>query len=352
MKKTLQAITQIKDGTMTVIASDESIDRAGDSLKIKDWNLKNFKKNPVLQAGHDYRPQFTIGIAKNIRVEGTKLLFEPKFHTITDLAKEIKAMYEEGVLKAWSVGFIPGYEKDQKNELLEVSAVAVPANANALVMAKGMNQEQEGEIKEKLDEFISEESKETPGEINDDNISDENKITQEEIDNAKEEPVEEKPVEEPVEETPTEEEVPVEKTPVEEKPAEEAPVETPVVETPVEEKPQEEIKPEESKVEEKTIELEKKEGRTISTKNKKLVGNAIISLKETIDALEKLLEMSEVEKPKKSVEQNLQKAEGIDIKSRRTGKVQKELSIDELTVRTLKEISKKTSFALNKLNRK
>ena len=60
-KKTLQAITKFINGKMTAVASDESRDRVGDRLKVQDWDLKNFKKNPVLQAGHDYRPQFTIG---------------------------------------------------------------------------------------------------------------------------------------------------------------------------------------------------------------------------------------------------------------------------------------------------
>jgi len=153
-KYELKAITEIDtEGKITVIASDESIDRAGDSLKVVDWNFKNFKKNPVLQAGHDYRPQFTIGIAKNIRIEDEKVLFEAEFHDITELARETHKMYQTGFLKAWSVGYIPANEEGGKNELLEVSAVAVPANANALVIAKGMNLDEEKEIGEKLDEF-------------------------------------------------------------------------------------------------------------------------------------------------------------------------------------------------------
>ncbi len=158
-KKIIKAITEIVDGKMLAIASDESIDRVGDSLKAKDWDLNNFNKNPVLQAGHDYRPQFTIGIAKNIITKEGKLIFEPIFHTITQLAREIKEMYEQGILKAWSVGYIPS-EDGGKNELLEVSAVAVPANANALVIAKGMDSNQEKEVGEKIKEFIDGETKE------------------------------------------------------------------------------------------------------------------------------------------------------------------------------------------------
>ena len=149
--KHLKAITEIVDGKMVAVASDESIDRSGDSLKVLNWDFKNFKKNPVLQAGHDYRPQYTIGIAKNVKVEGKKVTFEPVFHTITGLAREIKEMFEQGFLKAWSVGFIPSEfneNSNSKNELLEISAVAVPANANALITSKGMDEGQvENEIK-------------------------------------------------------------------------------------------------------------------------------------------------------------------------------------------------------------
>jgi hypothetical protein len=138
-KQELKAITEIDaDGKMLAIASDDSPDRVGDSLDINKWDLKNFKKNPILLAGHDYRPEYVIGVAKNIRIEGNQLLFEPVFHSITELARNIGQMFKDGILRAWSVGFIPNglmnpEDKSSKNELLEISAVSVPANANALM---------------------------------------------------------------------------------------------------------------------------------------------------------------------------------------------------------------------------
>ena len=132
-KKEIQAFTEKIDGKMTAIASTEAVDRSGDSIKVKDWDFKNFKTNPVLQAGHDYHPLSTIGVAKNIRItKDNKVVFEPQFHDITQLAREIGKMYEQKYLTAWSVGFIPAEEEGKKHELLEVSAVAVPANAEAL----------------------------------------------------------------------------------------------------------------------------------------------------------------------------------------------------------------------------
>ena len=150
-KKHLKAITQKQDGRLLAIASTEDVDRSGDSILVKDWDFGNFNRNPVLQAGHDYRPQYTIGIAKDLHVEGDKVIFEPIFHTITPLAKQIKEMYEKGFLKAWSVGFIPAQSKGGRHELLEVSAVAVPANANALM--KSMASIEEKQVEEIAEQF-------------------------------------------------------------------------------------------------------------------------------------------------------------------------------------------------------
>ena len=154
-KKFLEATTSKKDGKLVAIASTETEDRVGDSLKMEDWDLSSYLKNPVLQAGHDHNPQFTIGIAKNIRVDGKQLIFEPHFHELTQLAKDVKAMFESdpAILRAWSVGFIPrAMYKDEegnplgKNELLEVSAVAVPANSECLTVAKGYGEKEAKKI--------------------------------------------------------------------------------------------------------------------------------------------------------------------------------------------------------------
>ncbi|MFA5583308.1 MAG: AAA family ATPase [Bacteriovoracaceae bacterium] len=195
-KQELKAITEIKAGKLIAIASTETEDRAGDSLKVKDWDFVNFMKNPVLQAGHDYRPQYTIGVAKNIRVDGRKVIFEPIFHEITPLAKQIKQMYEEGILRAWSVGFIPADgNKRPKHELLEVSAVAVPANQEALMVEmKSMDKSQEHEIESKLKEFVESNIEERDIDNDENEAPNEEDVhTEEESDVIEETPVSEAP---------------------------------------------------------------------------------------------------------------------------------------------------------------
>lgn len=127
---------------LVAVASTAVEDRHGEVVEVAGWDLKNFKKNPVLLWGHQHEIP-AIGIAKNIRItgEGKKqaLTFEPVFHDATDFAKALKAMVEDlGILNSFSVGFLP-HDMDgnryTKQELLEISLVNVPANPDARIMA-------------------------------------------------------------------------------------------------------------------------------------------------------------------------------------------------------------------------
>jgi HK97 family phage prohead protease len=148
-KDILRAIIKQEGGKLFAVASDESVDRQGDKLDMSKWDLTNFKKNPVLLAGHMYAPQFVIGKVAGLKVEGKKLLFNPEFHEITELAREMKRMVEEGWINAFSVGFQwkrkideTGKVVDEVYELLEISLVAVPANANALVRRSAASEDE------------------------------------------------------------------------------------------------------------------------------------------------------------------------------------------------------------------
>lgn len=129
------------DKGMVAVASTAVVDRQGEIVSVDGWELKNFKKNPVMLWAHDHQIP-AIGTAKNLRIEGTgkraKLVFEPEFHEHTDFAKAIKKMYEDKIINSFSVGFQP-IDMDgntyTKQELLEISGVNVPANHEARVMA-------------------------------------------------------------------------------------------------------------------------------------------------------------------------------------------------------------------------
>lgn len=140
------------------IASDETLDRQGEVIPIESWDLKNFKKNPVLIVNHDYKVQNIVGRAKNLRMDGKTLVFEPMFHELTQLAKEVKAMVEEGMLNTVSVGFMPIWPKKDgekvKNELLEISFVPVPANPSASRISKALEDQAEKGIEPEAEDQI------------------------------------------------------------------------------------------------------------------------------------------------------------------------------------------------------
>lgn len=147
-----KALTENINGKLLAVASEEVTDRDGDILSIDGWDLKNFKKNPILLWLHNMSGRsLPIGRAKSIGVKEVdgkkKLVFEPEFEEITEEGKIIGEFYKQGFLKAWSVGFLPiefekldtneyGMSKYKfiKQELLEVSAVPIPALPSAVMM--------------------------------------------------------------------------------------------------------------------------------------------------------------------------------------------------------------------------
>lgn len=155
-KKFIKALIENINGKMVAVASDNTVDRHGDSLPVEAWDLKNYRKNPVLQFAHNYSIP-PVGVAKNIKIDNGKLIFEPVFHEITELARETKKLYDEGIMKAFSVGFLPKQKSDKeelKLELLEISAVPVPANPSALVLEKSIEQEISDEDKIKMENWF------------------------------------------------------------------------------------------------------------------------------------------------------------------------------------------------------
>jgi len=129
-----------------VVGSDDSVDRHGDKINPKGWDLTNFKKNPVIMLNHDYS-QFPIGKAVNVKRSKNSLVFDIQFSKTLPLAQEAFGLVKEGIMKAWSVGFLvkewatagSEYTIDSM-ELLELSLVGIPANPNALLNSLNADQ--------------------------------------------------------------------------------------------------------------------------------------------------------------------------------------------------------------------
>lgn len=141
------------DGMYEFIASDETVDRYGDVIRVSGWELANYKKNPIVLFGHD--KSLPVGIAPKVWVESKKLMIGIKLANegTSPFIDTVRKLVDQKIIRAVSVGFLPTaepkYLRDEANdrvtgmefvgqELLENSLVTVPANPAALSTVKSM----------------------------------------------------------------------------------------------------------------------------------------------------------------------------------------------------------------------
>ena len=129
---------------LTFVISSEEVDRHGDVVLAQGWRLQAYLQNPVFLWAHDYGLP-VIGRALAVWTEPGLLLARLQFAP-TAFASQVAALYRGGYQQGVSVGFRPlRYEERRdartgaflgirflEQELLEVSAVPVPANRQAL----------------------------------------------------------------------------------------------------------------------------------------------------------------------------------------------------------------------------
>ena len=110
-------------------------------------DISNFQRNPVLVWAHDYHSPFAvIGRAVEMEVTGNDFRIRPEWRepvNDTDPMHIIRSLIDGGLVKALSIGFRPiewnenpqGGLTFTRAEILEVSAVPIPANQSALRLA-------------------------------------------------------------------------------------------------------------------------------------------------------------------------------------------------------------------------
>jgi len=143
------------------IASDETVDRMGDVILVKGWELQTFRKNPQALWRHDTIDSFeaSLPIGQVTEMEkgewkGRSALLETITYLedgISSAADTIWKLVDKGVIRAVSVGFLPikmtwpesPDEREQlglgpygvlfeKQEQIELSNCTIPANPAAL----------------------------------------------------------------------------------------------------------------------------------------------------------------------------------------------------------------------------
>jgi len=187
------------------IASDESLDRYDEVICASGWRLDTYRRNPVFQNAHQYgdilftlgkalitevrippRPSDGRGAGGEGMVAGGQALFQRiQFATdVNPIARIAYGLYKGKFLNAVSVGFIPlrwqdgdGTEHSARSaasgrqsfqhlrvsasqhlrrkyleqELLEVSAVGIPANPNALALGLKAGAIEKSDLADTLD---------------------------------------------------------------------------------------------------------------------------------------------------------------------------------------------------------
>lgn len=132
---------------VVVRISSETVDRAGDVIRLSGWDFSNYLNNPIVLLQHDHSQ--IVGKASKLWVEDGFVKASVEFAPTT-LGQDTEKLVRGGFLSAASVGFMPveyAPRKDSrgleftKQELHEFSFVSVPCNQDALVESKSAREE-------------------------------------------------------------------------------------------------------------------------------------------------------------------------------------------------------------------
>lgn len=140
-----------KGRVLRFLGATEKVARDGGILTIDGWDVEAYKANPVFLYAHDHAG-LPIGRTLNVERGPEGLTFDVEFASaeVYPFADLVGRLYEAGFMRAVSVGFRVKQERNPTpeergagaswvstaHELLELSAVPVGADANALVAAR------------------------------------------------------------------------------------------------------------------------------------------------------------------------------------------------------------------------
>ena len=150
IRRTFAKVKRSTEGTASFIASTSAADRYGAVVDQQSWNLEGYKNSPVILLNHR-QDMLPIGKATQIDIVEGNLEIDIEFDMADELASSVARKVDKGFLSAVSVGFQPkktvarsdlpedhpAHTKEaglyfENNELLEVSIVTIPANAQAV----------------------------------------------------------------------------------------------------------------------------------------------------------------------------------------------------------------------------
>ena len=138
----------IDAGKLTIrsVITTLDADRSGDVIVPTGLrNADDYLVNPVVLWAHNRTHFPPIGLCAWLDVQPRRIVAETRFAKGVAFAEDVFRLYEQGVLRGWSIGFVPRKAfrippdgtgmRVEEWDLLEYSAVPIPENPGALTVA-------------------------------------------------------------------------------------------------------------------------------------------------------------------------------------------------------------------------
>jgi HK97 family phage prohead protease len=133
----------LKTRTIVGVITTSAVDRYREIVDPGGISLDNYRKNPVVLLNHGWGYSLPIGRNLWIKPQKKGLIASTEFDE-SPIALDVLRMYDQGYMKGWSIGFIGVkwedadasklgfWRKWTETELVEYSAVTIPANPEAI----------------------------------------------------------------------------------------------------------------------------------------------------------------------------------------------------------------------------
>lgn len=141
----VKAFDPEKEMVIEGVANGAAEDRCSEQILPQAWDFENYKKNPIILIQHDQNRRVGTCVEFSADKEGLHcraLIGDPTKAPLTQLQMDTRSEIAQGILKAFSVGFLPRtveYDEESETlrytsvELLEISLVSIPMQQDSLV---------------------------------------------------------------------------------------------------------------------------------------------------------------------------------------------------------------------------
>lgn len=147
------SVKALGDRQVRVIVSTPSEDREGDIIEVNGIDLTNYQRNPVVLFNHNMNCPIARCVSLQ-KVNGhLEAVAEFPAEGLNDESDKVYNLIKSGIINAASIGFIPvewtfiddnsWARRFAKCEMIEFSFVSVPANAEALIIQRGLNDDED-----------------------------------------------------------------------------------------------------------------------------------------------------------------------------------------------------------------